>query len=815
MLSADVELAINVALRDAHHRGHEFATVEHLVLALLHDDDTREVLRHCGADVDQFKTQLQSFLEDEIESVSEEFELETKPTLGFQRVVQRALMHTMSAGKSEVKGSNILIAVFSEEDSHAAYLLGQAGVTRLDLVSYVSHGVSKIDPYGGGQSGPAQPSLEGAEGEDAPMSGDPLEDFCTDLTEMAREKKLDVVIGRDKELKRTLHVMCRRRKNNPLFVGESGVGKTALAEGLAQLIANKEVPQTLADATIFSLDMGALLAGTRYRGDFENRLKAVMKALEQKDNPILFIDEIHTIVGAGATSGGAMDASNLLKPALQGGAIRCIGSTTYKEYRSYFEKDRALVRRFQKIDVEEPSAEVCLDILKGLRHEYESYHHVVYDDSSLDAAVKLSKKHLHDRFLPDSAIDLIDETGAGVKLEKGIPPPAEEKATLTALEEGDSADAESTPDAEDNESPPDRSQWPIITDVHIEETVARMAQIPPKQVSTDDKSALKDLELDLKKVVYGQDQAIEEVAAAIKLSRAGLRDPDKPIGCFLFTGPTGVGKTEVAKQLSKTMGVNFVRFDMSEYMERHAVSRLIGAPPGYVGFDQGGLLTEAVNKTPHTVLLLDEIEKAHQDLFNILLQVMDHGKLTDNNGKPADFRHVILIMTTNVGARELAQRRIGFGDGNNLGADETAFKRLFSPEFRNRLDARIAFGPLEPASMERIVTKFLDELTGLLKERQVEIQATTEAKEWLAKKGFDPAMGARPLARVIQEEVKKPLTEEILFGELQNGGVAEIQFDPDGSSQASGGPSDLTGGLKIQVKPTASGDPNSTDSPSD
>jgi ATP-dependent Clp protease ATP-binding subunit ClpA len=801
VLSQDVELAINVALRDAHRRGHEFATVEHLVLALLSDDETAQALRHCGADIEDFRKRLQAFLEGEIESIPEEEDLETKPTLGFQRVVQRALMHTMSAGKSEVKGFNVLIAVFAEEDSHAVYLLGQVGVTRLDLVRYISHGVSKIDPYNTQSGGSQSPSLEGMDEESEAISDNPLEAFCTNLTELAADKKLDVVIGRKKELTRTLHVMCRRRKNNPLFVGESGVGKTALAEGLAQLIANKEVPDILSDATIYSLDMGALLAGTRYRGDFENRLKAVMKALENQKNPVLFIDEIHTIVGAGATSGGSMDASNLLKPALQGGAIRCIGSTTYKEYRSYFEKDRALVRRFQKIDVEEPSEDVCLQILQGLRPEYESYHKVVYEDESLESAVKLSKKHLHDRFLPDSAIDLIDEAGAGVKLEK-----APNLKLVTEPDSVDEMEPQTEQDAESDASdepaaPPveDKTDWPHITETHIEETIARMAQIPPKQVSTDDKSALKHLETDLKKVVFGQDAAIQEVAAAIKLSRAGLREPDKPIGCFLFTGPTGVGKTEVAKQLSRTLGVNFIRFDMSEYMERHAVSRLIGAPPGYVGFDQGGLLTEAVNKTPHTVLLLDEIEKSHQDLFNILLQVMDHGKLTDNNGKPADFRHVILIMTTNVGARELAQRRIGFGDGSNAGADETAFKRLFSPEFRNRLDARVSFSPLEPESMERIVEKFLKELTTQLKDRNVEVAATAEAKDWLAKKGYDASMGARPLARVIQEEVKKPLTEEILFGGLQNGGVAQIDFDPDGQAKSTQGPPDLTGALTIQV----------------
>jgi len=838
MLSKDVEISINLALRDAHRRGHELATVEHLVFALLHDDDTVNVLKHCGADVKALKADFEAFLDEEIESVAEDEDYETRPTLGFQRVIQRALMHVVGAGKEEVKGYNVLIAVFAESDSHAVFLLKQHGVERLDIVSYISHGVSKLmgsDPSAPGMDG----DLEGAgpddDGEGAAPGGDPLEAFCEDLTQRAKDGELDVLVGRDKELTRTIHVLCRRRKNNPLYVGESGVGKTALAEGLAQRIVSGDVPEPLKGADLYSLDMGSLLAGTRYRGDFENRLKAVMKALQAKDNAILFIDEIHTIVGAGATSGGSMDASNLLKPALQSGKLRCIGSTTYKEFRSYFEKDRALARRFQKIDVEEPSEEDCIAILKGLQPRYEDFHHVVYDADAIEAAVKLSAKHLHDRQLPDKAIDLIDEAGAGKKLKpRSVVPEATDviagdatgksqgkrSASSEADREAESfARGESTDHfditVEDDDIPAalsaaqeeqkkkaaaERASWPRVTAVDIEETVARMAQIPPKQVSVDDKSALKNLELDLKRVVFGQDRAIEEVAQAIKMSRAGLREPEKPIGAFLFTGPTGVGKTEVAKQLAKTMGINFLRFDMSEYMERHTVSRLIGAPPGYVGFDQGGLLTDAINKTPHTVLLLDEIEKAHPDLFNILLQVMDHGKLTDNNGKPADFRHVVLIMTSNVGARDLAARKIGFGDATNYGADDVAYKRVFSPEFRNRLDARIPFAPLEPEAMERIVEKFLRELTMLLADRGVTVEATPAAREWLGKKGYDRAMGARPLARVIQDEVKKPLTDEILFGALEHGGHAVVDFDPEGKARGPGGPDDLKGGLILRCE---------------
>ncbi len=750
MLSKDVEIAIRVALNDAQRRRHEYATVEHLTYALLHDEETVNVLKHCGANVSELKQAFEKFLSEEVETVDDDDESDVSPSRGFQRVVQRAIMHVAGAGKPEVKGYNVIVAVYAEDDSHAAFLLKQAGVDRLDVVSYISHGVSKLLGSDGNAPGRKEGAgvgggAGGGGGEEGGASDDPLAAYCLNLNVEAKEGRLDPLVGREKEILRTIHVLCRRRKNNPLFVGESGVGKTALAEGLARKIVAGDVPDALKNAEVFSLDMGSLLAGTRYRGDFEDRLKAVVKALEQKPGSILFIDEIHTIVGAGATSGGSMDASNLLKPGLQSGKLRCMGSTTYKEYRQYFEKDRALVRRFQKIDVEEPSEAECIEILQGLKKQYEEFHGVVYEDSALQAAVKLSAKHLHDRKLPDKAFDLIDEAAAGIKLRKRA--------------EGDPV--------------------PTVTEKDIEETVARMAQIPPKQVSVDDKQALKDLESDLKKNVFGQDKAIDQVAMAIKMSRAGLREAEKPIGSFLFTGPTGVGKTEVAKQLAKTLGVGFLRIDMSEYMERHAVSRLIGAPPGYVGFDNGGILTEAINKTPHTVLLLDEIEKAHPEIFNILLQVMDHGKLTDNNGKPADFRHVVLIMTSNVGARDLARAKIGFGDSLNFGGDDVAYKNMFSPEFRNRLDARIAFDPLKPEAMQKIVGKFIRELEAQLADRKITLAITDPAKQWLGEKGYDKVLGARPLQRVIRDEVKRPLTEEILFGALEHGGHAIIDLDAD------------------------------------
>ena len=757
MLSKEAEIAVQLAINEAFRRRHEYATVEHLVYALLHDDDTLKVLKHCGADTDQLKERIEEFFDEELSQLPEDMHFDAQPSLGFQRVIQYAAMHVLSSGKEEVKGYNLLIAVYREEDSYAVYFLKDAGIERLDLVSYVSHGVSKL--VGTDTSHPNFKESAGVdEDEEGGADGDPLKAFCTNLTEEAEEGRLDILIGREKELQRTLHILCRRRKNNPIFVGESGVGKTALAEGLALMIHEGKVPKLLRNAELFSLDLGSLLAGTRYRGDFENRLKAVLKALDKRENALLFIDEIHTIVGAGATSGGSMDASNLLKPALQKGTLRCIGSTTYKEYRNYFEKDRALVRRFQKIDVQEPSEEDCLLILKGLQPRYEEYHEVAYDEEAIEAAVKLSVRHLHDNHLPDKAIDLIDEAAAGIKL-------AQSDKIDEAGEEGEDL------------------PLPKVTENHIEETVARMAQIPPKQVSFDDREALKNLQSELSGVLYGQTEAVDKVTMAIKMSRAGLREPDKPIANFLFTGPTGVGKTELAKQLARILGINFLRFDMSEYMERHAVSRLIGAPPGYVGFDQGGLLTDAIKKTPHTVLLLDEIEKAHPDLFNILLQIMDHGKLTDNNGRQSDFRHVILIMTSNVGARALEQNKIGFGDATNVGADETAFKRMFSPEFRNRLDARIPFGHLEPEVMGKIVDKFIKELNNQLLEREVSLELSEEARNWLGEKGYDKSMGARPLGRVIQEELKKPLTEVLLFGDLENGGHTIVDLDPEGTPQ--------------------------------
>jgi ATP-dependent Clp protease ATP-binding subunit ClpA len=776
MISKDLDIAMRVALNDALRRHHEYATIEHLTFALLHDDETVNVLRHCGADVKKLKESFDKFLDEGVEKVEDD-ELEVTPSRGFQRVVQRAIMHVAGSGKEQVKGYNVLVAIYAEDDCHAAFLLRQAGVDRLDVVSYISHGVSKLtgadDKAPGRKEGAGagpRPAGGGDEEEDGAMGGDPLASFCTDLCAEAKAGRLDPLVGREKELTRTVHVLCRRRKNNPLFVGDSGVGKTALAEGLARRIVAGEVPDVLKDAEVFSLDMGALLAGTRYRGDFENRLKAVLKALEKKPNSILFIDEIHTIVGAGATSGGSMDASNLLKPGLQSGKIRCMGSTTFKEFRQYFEKDRALARRFQKIDVDEPSETECIQILSGLKKQYEEFHGVRYEDAAIEAAVKLAAKHLHDRKLPDKAFDLIDEAAAGKKL---VPKKAGEGT-------------------------------PVVTEVDIEATVARMAQIPPKQVSVDDTQALKDLDGDLKRVVFGQDKAIEQVATAIKMARAGLREPEKPIGCFLFTGPTGVGKTEVAKQLAKTMGISFLRIDMSEYMERHAVSRLIGAPPGYVGFDQGGILTDAINKTPHTVLLLDEIEKAHPEVFNILLQVMDHGKLTDNNGKPADFRHVILIMTSNVGARDLARARIGFGDSANVGADDVAYKNLFTPEFRNRLDARVAFDPLRPEAMEKIVDKFIKELSAQLADRKITLSITEKARKWLGEKGYDKVLGARPLQRVIRDEVKKPLTEEILFGALAQGGHAVIELDADAPlrNEAEAGEGPKTGRLVFRYEAT-------------
>ena len=749
--SRGLEKALHQAMNLARERTHEFATLEHLLLALTDDRDTIAVLSGCDVDIEALKSDLEDFINEELDSLVVPNGQDARPTAAFQRVIQRAVIHVQSSGKEEVTGANVLVAIFAERESHAAYFLEQQDMTRLDAVNFISHGITKS-----GQNeerrvrGAEQPGGNG-QGEDGERQGgngqsSALADFCVNLNEKAKAGKIDPLIGRDSELRRTIQVLCRRSKNNPIYVGDAGVGKTAIAEGLARKIVEGEVPEVLRESIIYSLDMGSLLAGTRYRGDFEERLKAVMKELEKHPDAILFIDEIHTVIGAGATSGGALDASNLLKPALASGAIRCIGSTTFKEYRQFFEKDRALVRRFQKIDVNEPSIPDAIEIVKGLRPYYEDYHKLKYTDEALKAAVELSARYINDRKLPDKAIDVIDETGASQML-------------LTADQ---------------------RKQ--VIDVADIEQTIATMARIPPKSVSKSDAELLSNLESNLKTVVFGQDAAITALSSSIKLARAGLREPEKPIGSYLFTGPTGVGKTEVAKQLADTLGVELLRFDMSEYMERHTVSRLIGAPPGYVGFDQGGLLTDGVDQHPHCVVLLDEIEKAHPDLFNILLQVMDHGKLTDHNGKSVDFRNVILIMTSNVGAMELQKSPIGFGRKREQGDDEEAINRMFTPEFRNRLDAIISFGPLPPAVVRRVVEKFVLQLEGQLAERGVTIELTPEAAEWLAIRGYDERMGARPLGRVIQEHVKKPLADQVLFGELQNGGsvtVAVVGVGPE------------------------------------
>lgn len=743
MLSKEVERAIRVAIADAHNRGHEIATVEHLVYALLGEPDVIEILDQIGTSHEKLKRKFKTFLDVELEKVEGEV-FQTVPSVGFQRVLQRAAIHVMGAGRNEVEPANVLVAVFGEEDSHALQFLKDAGVTRLDVVTVASHGLPEHFEEHNLLEGehPEHGDMAELDDDHEPREKDPLVAYAINLTEQARNGELDVLVGREREIERVVHILLRRKKNNPLLVGDAGVGKTAIAEGLAQRIVEHKVPKVLDNAEVFALDMGSLLAGTRYRGDFENRLKAVVKAIESKENAILVIDEIHTVIGAGATAGSTMDASNLLKPVLGSGKMRCLGSTTYKEFRTHFEKDRALARRFQKIDIEEPNEEDCIRILMGLRAKYEEFHGVTISDAALSSAVHLAARHLHDRKLPDKAIDLIDEASAGLKLR---PLPKDAAADF---------------------------KWEV-GEAEIEQTVARMAQIPTKQVSVDDKSALKSLESDLNKVVFGQEPAITQLVTSIKLSRAGLRELEKPIGSFLFTGPTGVGKTEVAKQLAKTMGISFLRFDMSEYMERHSVSRLIGAPPGYIGFEQGGLLTDAMNKTPHAVLLLDEIEKAHPDVFNMLLQIMDYGKLTDANGRPTDFRHAVIIMTSNVGARELAHSRIGFGDSDNFGVDEGVFKQVFSPEFRNRLDARIAFAPLKPEAMLLIVDKMVRELNEQLKERKVELTLSSEVREYLATKGFDKSMGARPLGRLIQDEIKRPLADKLLFGELEKGGKAQ------------------------------------------
>ena len=743
MLSRNLEQSLHRALAYATERRHEYATLEHLLLALTEDQDAVAVLRACTVDIDRLRRDLTEFLDTNLTELVAPRAVEPKPTAGFQRVVQRAAIHVQSSGREEVTGANVVVALFSERESHAVYYLQLQDMSRLDAVNYISHGLAKAP--GRSQARPVQGADEEASGEKVVKKGqEALTAYCVDLNKKARQGKIDPLIGREPEIERTIQILCRRSKNNPLYIGDPGVGKTAIAEGLARRIVKGEVPDVLKDATIFSLDMGALLAGTRYRGDFEERLKAVVSELEQHDGAILFIDEIHTVIGAGATSGGSMDASNLLKPALASGALRCIGSTTYKEYRTYFEKDRALVRRFQKIDVNEPSVADSIKILNGLKPYYESHHKVRYTGDAIKAAVELADKYITDRKLPDKAIDVIDEVGAA----RMLLPESKRRKTVTVRD--------------------------------VETVIAKIARIPPKSVSLDDMEALRTLERDLKTLVFGQDQAIEALSSAIKLARAGLREPEKPIGCYLFSGPTGVGKTEVARQLSKIMGIELTRFDMSEYMERHSISRLIGAPPGYVGFDQGGLLTDAVDQHPHSVLLLDEIEKAHPDLFNVLLQVMDHGRLTDHNGKVVNFRNVILIMTTNAGATDMAKPAIGFGREIREGEDQDAINRMFSPEFRNRLDAVIPFSGLGPDIVAQVVDKFVMQLETQLDDRDVAIELTDAARTWLARKGYDPLFGARPLARIIQEYIKKPLAEELLFGKLAKGGLVKVDVGEDG-----------------------------------
>ena len=739
-LSRSLEQVLHRAIKLASDRHHEYATLEHLLLALLDDADAAQVMKACNVDLDALRRSLLKYVDHELLTLVIEDGEDAKPTTGFQRVVQRAVLHVQNSGRDEVTGANVLVALFTERESHAVFFLQEQNMTRLDAVSYISHGIAKRP--GMTQQKSARGADDDEDGEKASKHGsDALEAYCVNLNEKAKAGRIDPLIGRDPEVERTIQILCRRQKNNPLFVGDPGVGKTAIAEGLARKIVKHDVPEVLLSSTIFALDMGALIAGTRYRGDFEERLKSVVKELENTPGAILFIDEIHTVIGAGATSGGAMDASNLLKPALQAGTLRCIGSTTYKEYRQYFEKDRALVRRFQKIDVAEPTVPDTIKILKGLKPYFEEYHKVRYTSEAIKAAVELAAKYINDRKLPDKAIDVIDEVGASQMLLSE----AKRKKVIGVRE--------------------------------VEEVIAKMARIPPKSVSKTDAEALRNLEADLKRVVYGQDGAIHALSSAIKLARAGLRQADKPIGCYLFSGPTGVGKTEVARQLASIMGVELLRFDMSEYMERHTVSRLIGAPPGYVGFDQGGLLTDGVDQHPHCVLLLDEIEKAHPDLFNILLQVMDHGKLTDHNGKKIDFRNVVLIMTTNAGAAEAAREAIGFGRTRREGDDEEAIKRLFTPEFRNRLDATIPFAPLGRDTIDRVVEKFVLELEAQLSDRDVTFDLTPEATRWLGQKGYDHQFGARPLARVIQEHIKKPLADEILFGCLKGGGTVRVLLD--------------------------------------
>jgi len=746
MIAQELEVSLHMAFVEARQQRHEFITVEHLLMALLDNPSAAEVLRACSANLEDLRKSLVGFIKENTPTVGGADEVDTQPTLGFQRVIQRAIMHVQStgSGKKEVTGANVLVAIFGEKDSHAVYYLHQQGVTRLDVVNFIAHGIKKSDPPEPAKPGEGGGAAAEADKDDGDGKGSPLDQFTQNLNQLARDGKIDPLIGREHEVERVIQILCRRRKNNPLLVGEAGVGKTAIAEGLAWRITQSEVPEVLAESVVYSLDMGALLAGTKYRGDFEQRLKGVLKQLKDQPNAILFIDEIHTLIGAGAASGGTLDASNLLKPALSSGAMKCIGATTFTEYRGIFEKDAALSRRFQKVDVVEPSVEETVEILKGLKSRFEEHHSVKYAPAALQAAAELSAKYINDRHLPDKAIDVIDEAGAAQR----ILPKSKQKKTITRGE--------------------------------VEEIVAKIARIPPASVSSDDRSKLKTLDRDLKSVVFGQEPAIDALAAAIKMARSGLGRPDKPIGSFLFSGPTGVGKTEVAKQLAFVLGIELIRFDMSEYMERHAVSRLIGAPPGYVGFDQGGLLTEAISKKPHAVLLLDEIEKAHPDVFNVLLQVMDHGTLTDNNGRKADFRSVIIVMTTNAGAEAMNRASIGFTNSKEAGDEMADIKRLFTPEFRNRLDATVSFKPLDQEVILRVVDKFLLQLEGQLAEKKVEVTFTDGLRSQLAKKGFDPLMGARPMQRLIQDTIRRALADELLFGRLVDGGRLTVDVDADG-----------------------------------
>jgi ATP-dependent Clp protease ATP-binding subunit ClpA len=740
VLSSELEICLNEAFQGARDARHEFMTVEHLLLAIIDTPKVREILRACGADATRLRKELKEFVDQTTPRLKQDDDREVQPTLGFQRVLQRAVFHVQSSGKKEVSVANVLVAIFSEKHSHAAYLLGLQEISRLDVVNFISHGLAKPGDERE-RTGDDQPQQ--AEGERDAEGGSALDKYATNLNKLAEQGRIDPLIGRRLEIERTVEILCRRRKNNPLYVGEAGVGKTALVEGLARMIVEGKVPDVLADSVVYSLDLGSLIAGTKYRGDFEKRLKGVLAEIKKQPGAILFIDEIHTVIGAGAASGGVMDASNLIKPALANGELRCIGSTTYQEYRGIFEKDHALTRRFQKIDIVEPTVPETIEILRGLRPKFEEHHGIRYADDSLTAAAELSARHINDRHLPDKAIDVIDEAGARLRLK---PPEAREET---------------------------------VTVSHIEDVVARIARIPPKTVSSSDRDVLRNLERNLKLVIYGQDKAIETLASSIKMSRSGLGDQHKPVGSFLFAGPTGVGKTEVTRQLALTLGVELIRFDMSEYMERHTVSRLIGAPPGYVGFDQGGLLTEAITKHPHCVLLLDEIEKAHPDVFNLLLQVMDHGTLTDNNGRKADFRHVVIVMTTNAGAAEMSRASIGFVTQDHATDGMEAIKRLFAPEFRNRLDAVVQFESLDERTIQRVVDKLLVEIEAQLEQKGVTLHIDDDARQWIAKRGYDPKMGARPMARIIQEHIKRPLAEELLFGRLEKGGHAFVSVGPD------------------------------------